>query len=141
MRLAVEVEGEGEAAALPGDGAALVAFMSFAEVCGFGARHPLIALAERAAALGVRLAPLAAFYEREAADAEDEAMLERAWQEAAPLAATLAALAEAIRTDDMAQTLIRRAEAGTLPAEADALRAIAERAARANRRVRLTYEL
>ena len=141
MRLAVEIEGEGEADALPDDGAALVAFMSFAEVRGFGARHPLIALAERAAALGVRLAPLAAFYEREAADAEDEAMLERAWQEAAPLAPTLAALGEALRADDLARTLLRRADADTLPAEADALRAIAERAARANRRLRLTYEL
>ncbi len=141
MRLAVEIEGEGEADALPGGGAALVAFMSFAEVRGFGARHPLIALAERAAALGVRLGPLAAFYEREAADAEDEAMLARAWQDAAPLAATLTALGEALRGDDFARTLTRRADAETLPDEADALRALAERAARANRRVRLTYEL
>lgn len=131
----------GEADALPGDGAALVAFMSFAEARGFGARHPLVALAERAAALRVPLAPLAAFYEREAADAGDEALLERAWQDAAPLAASLAALAAALRGDELARTLVRRADAATLAAEADALRAVAERAARASRRVRLTYEL
>lgn len=131
----------GETDALPGDGAALVAFMSFAEARGFGARHPLVALAERAAALGVRLAPLAAFYEREAADAEDEAMLARAWQDAATLAASLAALTDTLRGDELARTLVRRANAATLAGEADALRAVAERAARANRRVRLTYEL
>ena len=131
----------GEADALPGDGAALVAFMSFAEARGFGARHPLVALAERAAALGVRLSPLAAFCERGAVDAEDEALLERVWQDAAPLAASLAALAGALRADELARTLLRRAGADALPAEADALRALAERAASANRRVRLTYEL
>ena len=125
----------GEADALPGDGAALVAFMSFAEARGFGARHPLVALAERAAALRVPLAPLAAFYERETSDAEDEALLERAWQDAAPLAASLAALAVALRGDELARTLVRRADAATLAAEADALLAVAERAARAGRRL------
>ena len=119
MRLTVEVEGEGEVEGLPGEGAALVAFMSFAAVRGFGARHPLIALSERVADLGVRLGPLTTFYERGPEDAEDEANLERAWQDAEPLAASL----------------------GTLVAEAAALRPIAERAGRAKRRVRLTYEL
>ena len=141
MRLTVEVEGEGGAVALPGEGAALVAFMSFAAVRGFGARHPLIALAERAADLGVRLGPLTTFYERHPDDAEDEANLERAWQDAAPLAESLAALGEALARDERAATFVRRAEAETLAAEAEALRAIAERAGRANRRIRLTYDL
>ena len=141
MRLTVEVEGEGEAGALPGQGAALVAFMSFAAVRGFGARHPLIALAERASRLGVRLGPLTTFYERRPEDAEDEANLERAWQEPAPLAASLAALVAALAEDERAGVFARRAEAETLAAEAAALLATVERAGRAKRRVRLTYEL
>ena len=141
MRLTVEVEGEGDAGALPGDGATLVAFMSFAAVRGFGARHPLIALSERVAELGVRLGPLTTFYELGPEDAEDEANLERAWQDAPPLAASLEALGEALAGDERATVLVRRAGAESLGEEAEALRAIAERAGRAKRRVRLTYEL
>ncbi len=141
MRLTVEIEdGEGEGA-LPEGGAHLVAFMSFAAVRGFGARHPLIALAERAAELGVRLGPLTTFYERRAEDAEDEANLERAWQAAVPLAASLEALGGALRNDGRAASLARRAGAASLAAQAEALRGLAERAASEGRRVRLTYEL
>ncbi len=141
MRLTVEVEVEGEVEGLPGEGAALVAFMSFAAVRGFGARHPLIALSERAADLGVRLGPLTTFYERGPEDAEDEANLERAWQDAEPLATSLGTLVAALAEDERAAVFVRRAGAETLAAEAAALRAIAERAGRAKRRVRLTYEL
>ena len=141
MRLTVEVEGEGEAIELPGEGATLVAFMSFAAVRGFGARHPLIALSERVAELGVRLGPLTTFYERGPEDAEDEANLERAWQDAAPLAASLRALVTALAGDEQAALFVRRAGAEALGEEAEALCDIAEQAGRAKRRVRLTYEL
>ena len=141
MRLTVEVEGEGATGALPGDGAALVAFMSFAAVRGFGARHPLIALSERVADLGVRLGPLTTFYERDAEDSEDEVNLERAWQDAGPLAASLEALAAALAGDERAAVFVRRAGAESLAGEAAALGDIAARAGRAKRRVRLTYEL
>lgn len=141
MRLTVEVEGEGDAGALPGRGAALVAFMSFAAVRGFGARHPLIALSERVADLGVRLGPLTTFYERGAEDSEDEANLERAWQDAGPLAASLEALGKALAEDERAAVFVRRAGAESLAEEAAALRDIVEGPGRAKRRVRLTYEL
>ncbi len=141
MRLTVEVEGEGATGALPGEGAALVAFMSFAAVRGFGARHPLIALSERVAELGVRLGPLTTFYERDPEDSEDEANLERAWQDAGPLATSLEALAAALAGDERAAVFVRRAGAESLAGEAAALRDIAARAGRAKRRVRLTYEL
>lgn len=141
MRLTVEVEGEGDAGALPGQGAALVAFMSFAAVRGFGARHPLIALSERVADLGVRLGPLTTFYERGAEDSEDEANLERAWQDAGPLAKSLEALVEALAGDERAAVFVRRAGAESLAGAAAALRDIVENAGRAKRRVRLTYEL
>ncbi|MXY36028.1 MAG: hypothetical protein F4052_07980 [Dehalococcoidia bacterium] len=141
MRLTVEVEGEGDAGALPGEGSALVAFMSFAAVRGFGARHPLIALSERVADLGVRLGPLTTFYERGPEDSEDEANLERAWQDAGPLAGSLEALVAALAGDERAGAFVRRAGAESLAEEAAALRDIVEGAGRANRRVRLTYEL
>ncbi len=141
MRLTVEVEGEGDAGALPGQGASLVAFMSFAAVRGFGARHPLIALSERVADLGVRLGPLTTFYERGAEDSEDEANLERAWQKADPLASSLEALGEALAEDERAAVFVRRAGAESLAGEVAALHDIAARAGRAKRRVRLTYEL
>ncbi|MXY87838.1 MAG: hypothetical protein F4Y92_03140 [Dehalococcoidia bacterium] len=141
MRLTVEVEGDGAAGALPGQGAALVAFMSFAAVRGFGARHPLIALSERVAELGVRLGPLTTFYERGPEDSEDEANLERAWQDAGPLAASLEALVAALTEDERAAVFVRRAGAESLGEETAALRDIVEDAGRAKRRVRLTYEL
>ena len=141
MRLTVEVEGEGDAGALPGEGATLVAFMSFAAVRGFGARHPLIALSERVADLGVRLGPLTTFYEHRPEDAEDEANLERAWQEAAPLEASLETLVRVLADDERAAVFVRRAGAEGLAGEAEVLRGVVERAGRAKRRVRLTYEL
>src|SRR5690606_38334283 len=64
VRLTMEIEGEQAPATLPGDGRDLVAFMSFAVVRGFGAQHPLIALADRLHANhGVRLGPLTTFYD------------------------------------------------------------------------------
>ena len=141
MHLEVEIEGQAAVPRLPGGGANLVAFMSFAAVRGFGARHPLIALSERVAALGVRLGPLTTFYERTAEDAIDQANLERAWQAAAPLAASLAALGQALATDERAAALARRAEAGELAGEAAVVLAAIAPAAAAGGRVRLTYEL
>ena len=141
MRLIAEAEGEARGAAIPNGGATLVAFLSFAAARGFGARHPLIALAELAARRGVPLGPLTTFYERRPEDAEDEANLERAWQEAGPLAASLAALRALLAEEADAGALLWRGGAGTLAQEAAALEAFAEAAGRAGRRVRLTYEL
>ena len=141
MRLHVDIEGSTRAVELPGGGAHLVAFMSFAAVRGFGARHPLIALSERVADLGVRLGPLTTFYERAPDDEIDEANLERAWQPPVPLAAALVALGEALATDERAIVLARRGDATALAAEAAALHAAIEPAAAEGSRVRLTYEL
>lgn len=141
MRLAVEVEGVSNIGTLPGEGATLVAFMSFAAVRGFGARHPLIALADLLSNVGVRLGPLTTFYEQQPDDAEDEANLERAWQDAVPLAKSLEGIIVALDSDERTGTFVRRADAEGLRDEAVALRKIVESAARAKRRIRLTYEL
>ena len=71
----------------------------------------------------------------------DEANLERVWQEASPLAASLEALVGTLAEDERAGVFVRRAEAETLSDECEALRAVVERAGRAKQRVRLTYEL
>ena len=76
----------------------------------------------------MRLGPLTTFYERGPEDAEDEANLERAWQEAGPLAASLSALLAALAGDERAGAFARRAGAETLAAEAEALLATVERA-------------
>jgi hypothetical protein len=142
MQLAVEVEGEGAQGTLPGGGADLVVFMSFAVMRGFGAEHPLIALAERLQRQHrVRLGPLTTFYDATAEDAEDVAKLELAWQEAGPLGESLGALLAALASDPAARALAGEAGSAGLEEQARALLAMACRAAAAGKRVRLSYRL
>ncbi len=138
----MEVEGVEGTTEAPGGGATLIAFMSFAVMRGFGAQHPMIALADRLhEAHKVRLGPLTTFYEAKAEDAEDREKLELAWQEAWPLAESIMALASAIAGDEQCKALVRRAEAESLATEGEALLPALTDAASAARRVRLVYEL
>ena len=142
MKLTLEIEGEGAQDPLPGGGADLVAFMSFALARGLGAQHPLIALAELLhGSHHVRLGPLTTFYEEAAADAEDLEKLERAWQDPGPLRESLEGLALALETDEQAQSLAGRAAAGGLAGQARALVAPLRAAGAAGKRVRLVYAL
>ena len=144
MQLRLEIDGEDAPAPLPGEGAALVAFMSFAVSRGFGATHPLIALADRLHdERHVRLGPLTTFYEAgsEAEDAEDLAKLELAWQDAAGLRESLLGLACALERDAMAVTLARRGGAEGLGEQAAALAAQLEGPETQGKRVRLVYAL
>lgn len=142
MRLWLEVEGEPGGIELPDEGADLVGFLSFAVSRGFGATHPLIALADRLHdEHRVRMGPLMTFYEAEAEDQEDVEKLEMAWQEPGTLREELVKVAKAIAGDPMAETLVRRANAAGLPEQASALAAALEPAIAAGRRVRMVYEL
>ncbi len=141
MRLTVEVEGEPGAVTLPGDGENMVAFMSFAHSRGFGATHPLIALADRLAELRVPMGPLTTFYEREPADAEDREKLDLAWQPATTLRVPLEKLLDALANDPLAGALLRRAHAEPLPDQVRALLATTIEAEAAGRRLRLVYDL
>ena len=142
MRLWLEVEGEPRGIELPDEGADLVGFLSFAVSRGFGATHPLIALADRLHdEHRVRMGPLTTFYEAEAEDQEDVEKLEMAWQEPAPLREELLKVAVAIAGDPLAETLVRRANAGGIAGQASALAAALEPAVAAGRRVRMVYEL
>ena len=141
VQLWLEIEGKPGRAELPGGGSALVAFMSFAVSRGFGATHPLIALADRLHDQhGVRLGALTTFYEAEAEDAEDRAKLELAWQAPTTLRADLDGLARAFAEDPTCATLARRGEASSLPEEAAALRSLLD-GLDESARVRLVYAL
>jgi hypothetical protein len=142
VRLCLDIEGSPARRELPGDGSHLIAFMSFAVSRGFGATHPLIALADRLySEHNVRMGPLTTFYEAEPEDAEDREKLDMAWQEAGPLCDELRKLAAAVQTDPLCQTFARRGEAEQLGEQALALVEILEAPAAGGARVRLVYAL
>lgn len=141
MQLWLEVEGRPGRLELPGGGSALVAFMSFAVSRGFGATHPLIALADRLHdEHHVRLGALTTFYEAEPEDSEDREKLEMAWQSPDTLLTDLDGIARAFASDPLCTTFARRADAEALPDEAAALRVLLAGVGDGSR-VRLVYAL
>ena len=138
----MEVEGGEDRLEAPNGGAQLIAFMSFAVMRGFGATHPLIALADRLHDVHrVKLGPLTTFYEAEAEDAEDREKLEMAWQEAGALVTSIEKLEEVISGDQQSLALLKRAGAESLVEEAAGLLPALKGAEAAGRRVRLVYAL
>lgn len=142
MRLVMHVEGD-DPVTIPGDGRDLLAFMSFAAMRGFGAQHPLIALADRLhAQRRLRLGPLTTFYDATIEDSEDAEKIEHVWQPPGPLREALDQLASALDEDPAAATFARRAGADGLAEQARSLAASLGRAEAAGApRVRLVYEL
>jgi hypothetical protein len=116
--------------------------MSFAVSRGFGAVHPLIALADRLHdEHHVAIGPLTTFYEAASGDSEDAEKLDLAWQHAAPLRQSLEGLVAALRADPQAAALERRAAAGAVGEQAAALLPCLGRAEARGARVRLSYAL
>ncbi len=116
--------------------------MSFAVSRGFGATHPLIALADRLHdEHKVRMGPLTTFYELEAEDAEDRAKLELAYQSPSEVAAELEKVVAAMESDTACQTFARRGDATELTAQARALIRLLEQPASDGKRIRLVYAL
>jgi hypothetical protein len=142
VQLRFEIEGRDAPVPLPGGGADLIAFLSFATSRGFGAEHPLIKLADRLHDSHlVPFGPLSMFYEAEPEDREDEEKLAMAWQEPAPLLDALQQLATAVRGDAEAQQLLDVAGADALPFQVEAMLPPLHQAAKAGRRVRMSYTL
>ena len=140
MRLHVEMKDIDAELILPNDGADLAAFLSFANLRGFGATHPLIALADRLHDQHhVAMGPLTIFYGRDIEDDEDAEKLEKAWQPAGPLADSLDSVCTAFETDVQVLALARRADAGGLGAQLDAVRTFSRGAALAGKAVRLSF--
>ena len=120
----------------------LVYFLSLAFSTRYGSLHELsrLALLLRGE-YKVDLAPLTTFADRDVEEEADAAELERVWQDAAPLAATIARFVEVIETSG--DTLIPPLIAGTpdlVPRLKD-LRLMAAWAAERGARVRMTFEL
>lgn len=138
----LEIEGEGVQPELPGGGADLIGLMSFAVSRGFGATHPMIALADRLHDVHhVRMGPLTTFYEADLEDAEDRTKFELAWQDPSRLADALDLVLVALETDEQAKVLLRRAGAEALPAQCRALVPALRRAQSEGSRARLGYHL
>ncbi|MDA0256851.1 MAG: hypothetical protein O3C25_03815, partial [Chloroflexi bacterium] len=101
-RFFVEIEG-GEACPVEfgGDAELVLFFASWAFTVRFGGMHELAQAAmhlERRHKIDLR--PLIRYADRDATDAADRAELERAWQDAAPLAECCRAIAEAWESGD-----------------------------------------
>ncbi|MGE3076516.1 MAG: hypothetical protein AB7N24_20815 [Dehalococcoidia bacterium] len=142
MQLWLQIEGSPERIDLPGGGSALIAFMSFAVSRGFGATHPLIALADRLHDQHkVRMGPLTTFYELEAEDAEDREKLELAYQSPSELATELEKLVAAMKADPACQTFARRGDATAITEQAAELVHLLAPPAAEGKRVRLVYAL
>ena len=119
----------------------LVYFLSLAFSTRYGSLHPLSQLAlllrrDRK----IDLAPLTTFADRDVEVEADQVELDRVWQDAAPLAATLRAVVDALASgdDEIAEL---SADAPDLGARLDDLRRMAEQATAAGARVRLSFEL
>ena len=123
-----------------GDSADIVYFISFAHTERYGAHHPLAkAAAVLKRKLRVNIAPLMTFADARTEDAEDEALLERIWQEADPVAGSARAVAEAIEATAELRDLT--SEFPELPERLRELADIAAWAAERGARIRLTYVL
>jgi hypothetical protein len=121
-----------------GDSADIVYFVSFAHAERYGTDHPL----SKAAAflkrkLRVSLGPLMNYADARTENAEEEALLERLWQDAEPLAESARSAAEAIAGTPELRELT--AELPELPQRLLELADIASWAAERGARVRLTY--
>jgi hypothetical protein len=121
-----------------GDSADIVYFISFAHSERYGADHPL----SKAAAilkrrLKVNLGPIMNYADARTENAEEEALLERLWQDAQPLAESARTAAEAIEGTPELRELT--ADLPELPDRLKELADIAYWAAERGSRVRLTY--
>ncbi|MPZ49178.1 MAG: hypothetical protein GEU75_07745 [Dehalococcoidia bacterium] len=117
----------------------LVYFLSWAYSARYGASHELTAASMVLKTMGVDLQPLLTFADRNAEDPADEDALERAWQDAEPLAACCRAVVSALRGDPRFAGVL--AEYPNLAGNIEELGLIAAAAAERDIRIRVTYEL
>ena len=118
----------------------IVYFISFAHTERYGAHHPLAkAAAILKRKLRVNIAPLMTFADARVEDAEDAALLERIWQDAAPVSESARAVASAIEVSPELRDLTF--DFPELPDRLRELADIATWAAERGAKVRLTYVL
>ena len=119
----------------------LVFFLSWAYSTRYGASHELsIAAIVLRSEFKLDLQPLLTFADRNVEDPADEEALDRAWQDAAPLAACCESVYEAMGSDEKRLASLR----DEYPALRDNIRelgAIATWASSRNARIRVTYDM
>lgn len=119
----------------------LVYFLSWAFSTRYGANHELsLAALVLRGEYGVDLSPLLTFADRNVEDEADADMLERAWQEAAPLAECCEQVAKALGGDDARLADVRE-EYPALQGNIEELGRSARWAAERGARIRVTYVL
>ncbi len=119
----------------------LVFFLSWAFSQRYGANHEM----SQAALLlkseyKIDMLPLLTFADREVEDPDDADVLERSWQDAAPLAECCQKVADALRDDNDQLTALRE-EYPNLAGNIEELGQIAAWTAGRGARIRITYEL
>ena len=127
--------------AFEADTAELVYFLSWAFSQRYGANHEmsLAALILRGE-YKIDLLPLLTFADRDVEDPDDADVLERSWQDAAPLAECCERVAAALRGDDRRLGDLRE-EYPNLAGNIEELGRIAAWSAGHDARIRITYEL
>lgn len=130
-----------EAPAFASDTGDLVFFLSWAFSTRYGASHELsIAATLLRAEFKIDMQPLLTFADRNVEDPADDEALERAWQDAAPLAECCERVHDALSSDEKRLASLR----GDYPALRNNIRELGEIAAWAGERgslIRVTYEL
>jgi hypothetical protein len=124
-----------------GDAEIVLFFASWAFSVRYGGMHELAQAAMRLQRQHkLDLGPLLRYADREATDAADRAELERAWQEAAPLAACCRAVAEAWQSGDAELDALAAGYEQLAPRLLE-LAAMCDWAAEREARVRITFDL
>jgi hypothetical protein len=130
-----------DAPAFEANTADLVYFLSWAFSTRYGANHELsVAALVLRSEYKIDLLPLLTFADRNVEDPSDEDVLERSWQDAAPLAECCARVSEALAGDEPRLASLRE-DYPTLRRNIDELGQIAAWAAQNGARIRVTYEL
>ena len=130
-----------DAPSFDGDTSDLVYFLSWAFSMRYGANHELsIAALVLRSEFKIDLLPLLTFADRAVEDPADEEALERAWQDAAPLAECCERVATALGSDEKRLVTLRD-EYPSLRSHIEALGRDAAWAAERGARIRVTYEL
>ena len=119
----------------------LVFFLSWAFSARYGASHELsLAALVMKTEFKVDLAPMLNFADRDVADADDEKLLEEAWQDPAPLAECCREVLRALDAGERRLTAVLE-EYPDLHRNVEDLERLAAWAAGRGCRLRLTYEL
>ena len=126
---------------IPGDTSDLVYFLSWAFSARYGGNHEMsVASLLLRGEYGIELRPLLTFADRDVEMEADAEMLEKAWQDAAPLAETCRQVVEALESNDERLVSLREDYPGLRDDIAE-LGRIAEDAAERGSRIRVTFEL